>query len=173
MRGKQSLEGQRVTVDGFEGEDPCSPEIKKSDTLILLLEPVTEGLFRLNGTIIRVNLNNLDRIQAIIADSPYRKRIEVIEQPCETHYCPHNADCVEDTSLGQRTPKCVCPTSCPHAYEPVCGSDGETYNNACRLRMDTCLRAKNVFIRYPGICEAKRRVRSYLPVSYYDAMNIV
>lgn len=172
IRGKQQLEGQRVTIDGFEADDSCFGEIKKADTLILLLEPVTEGLLRLNGTIIRVNLNNLDRIQAIIADSPFRRRVEVIEQSCETHYCPYSADCVEDNSMG-RTPKCVCPTNCPHAYEPVCGSDGETYNNACRLRMDTCLKAKNVFIRYPGVCEPKRRVRSYLPASFYDAMNIV
>ena len=174
IQGKKQLEGQRITVDGFETEDPCVPEIKKSQSLVLLIEPVTEGLYRLNGSIIRVNLNNLDRVQSIVADTPFRRRPEVVEQPCETHHCPYNADCIEDvTTQGLRTPRCMCPTSCPHAYEPVCGSDGETYNNECRMRADTCIRSKNVFIRHPGVCEVRRILRSIISRHYFDSLNAV
>jgi hypothetical protein len=122
LKGPQNLEKTRITVDGFGSPESCYPIAKKFDSLILLLEDSAEGLYRLNGTVIRVSLNNLDRIQSVIADQPFRRRPDIVDLPCETHYCPFNGDCVEESD-GR--PTCRCVTSCPAVNEPVCGSNGE------------------------------------------------
>ena len=113
LRGPEQLEGSRITVDGFGQPDSCYQKIQKFDSLILMLQESAEGLYRLNGSVFRVSLNNMDRMQAIIADQPYRKRAEIADLPCETQYCPNNADCIEES--GGRT-KCQCIVSCPDVY---------------------------------------------------------
>lgn len=160
LRGPAHLEGTRITVDGFGQPESCYPVAKRFDSLILILEDSAEGLYRLNGTIIRVSLNNVDRIQAVIADQPFRRRPDIVDLPCETHYCPNNGDCVEE--LDGR-PNCHCITSCPHADEPVCASNQETFANDCRLRAESCLRSQNFFTRYPGKCDDRMRIRSVVP----------
>lgn len=162
-KGLKTLEGTRITIDGLGQPDPCLETIRKSDTLIFLLEPVTDGLFRLNSTAIRVNLNNLDRIQSLISDKPWRRRSEIPDLPCEAHYCPFNGECF----VSNGVPSCKCIDTCSHAYEPVCGSNGETFINECRLRADSCIRQLNIFTRYVGSCEnRKNRMARSLASSY-------
>uniref|UniRef100_A0AAY4E4W4 Agrin n=1 Tax=Denticeps clupeoides TaxID=299321 RepID=A0AAY4E4W4_9TELE len=37
-----------------------------------------------------------------------------------------------------QTGKCVCPTECVDIHQPVCGSDGVTYENECKLNVKAC-----------------------------------
>lgn len=79
--------------------------------------------------------------------------------PCEKKYCENNAICIEEPGTIART-RCVCLDSCPSKYEPVCGSNGETFVNECKLRMDSCRRGINLFVRYPSACDSRRTARS-------------
>lgn len=160
LKGPEPLEGARITVDGFGQPNSCYPAAKKFDSLILILEESAEGLYRLNGTVFRVSLNNIDRIQAVIADQPFRRRADIADLPCEVHYCPFNADCVEESD-GR--PTCRCVTSCPSSDQPVCGSNQETFASECRMRAESCLRNENIFIRHVGSCDERHRIRSSVP----------
>ncbi|CAG7734118.1 unnamed protein product, partial [Allacma fusca] len=66
---------------------------------------------------------------------------------CAKHSCPPEATCVEKN--GEIV--CECPV-CPSDYEPVCGSDGVSYQNQCRLRMEACLTNTNIKKIYAGLC---------------------
>lgn len=69
LRGEQSLENSRVTIGGFGTQGFCHSNAKKRDTWIFLLNEVSNGYFRLNATLLKVTLPNLDRINAIIKGS--------------------------------------------------------------------------------------------------------
>ncbi|KAE9269532.1 hypothetical protein PF008_g30839 [Phytophthora fragariae] len=47
-----------------------------------------------------------------------------------------------------------CSFGCPDVYEPVCGSDGETYSNKCYLRLASCKSDKEINQRSDGKCAA-------------------
>ncbi|XP_068390641.1 serine protease inhibitor Kazal-type 5 isoform X1 [Eschrichtius robustus] len=44
---------------------------------------------------------------------------------------------------------------CPKNLQPVCGDDGQTYNNPCRLCHENLIRQTNTRIRSEGRCEEK------------------
>jgi hypothetical protein len=66
FRGQQSLENSRVTIGGFGTQGFCHSNVRKRDTWIFLLNQVSDGSFKLNSTLLKVTLPNLDRINAII-----------------------------------------------------------------------------------------------------------
>ncbi|KAH7956471.1 hypothetical protein HPB52_010005 [Rhipicephalus sanguineus] len=66
-------------------------------------------------------------------------------------YCPWNGDCTEDR-LG--TARCSCPTSCDFETKPVCATDGVTYPNRCKMRVDSCRKQKRLWSRHQGNCHA-------------------
>ena len=72
-----------------------------------------------------------------------------LSAPCSTVTCELYAECV---SSNDTTGVCVCPNDCPSKLSPVCGSDGNTYNSACHLRVDSCKRKANVTVRHVGKC---------------------
>lgn len=88
----------------------------------------------------------------------------------------HKGACVLDQNRRIRPP---CPKFCTRIYEPVCGSDGRTYANSCRLESVTC-RDPFVVKEKDGVCDQEVPppptpprcplgcTREYLPVCASD-----
>ncbi|XP_077545401.1 agrin-like isoform X2 [Haemaphysalis longicornis] len=84
--------------------------------------------------------------------------------PCHGFRCPPGAFCVPGSGSGAERPSCHCPP-CSEEFEPVCGSDGISYPNECKLRRETCQRSTAaaagqggssslppVAVAHPGLC---------------------
>ena len=75
---------------------------------------------------------------------------------CETTRCRYGKVC----KIRYGKPKCLCP-SCHtpdlKRHQPVCGTDGNTYNNECEFRRMTCKNGglSHVEIDYEGSCQSK------------------
>nr|XP_022901915.1 agrin-like isoform X3 [Onthophagus taurus] len=67
--------------------------------------------------------------------------------PCSNHVCSHGASCVATGNV----PHCECPI-CPAEFEPICGSDGITYGNECKLRQEACKHQSETRVLYYGSC---------------------
>ena len=46
----------------------------------------------------------------------------------------------------------ACNIKCLRNWEPICGSDGQTYANMCELESLSCLAKKSVRVAYKGEC---------------------
>ncbi|CAA9998213.1 unnamed protein product [Nesidiocoris tenuis] len=68
--------------------------------------------------------------------------------PCTHKDCGPLAVCKQIGHLAE----CEC-VSCGSEYEPVCGSDGVSYSNLCRLKREACLKNKRIDVLYPGLCD--------------------
>merc|ERR1712183_394794 len=67
---------------------------------------------------------------------------------------PLNATC-ECKCFGitvPTTPKKGCPEVCPAIFDPVCGSDGNTYSSGCHLQVASCTSAANISVVSQGEC---------------------
>ncbi|KAJ7381020.1 hypothetical protein OS493_004615 [Desmophyllum pertusum] len=74
--------------------------------------------------------------------------IECAVDPCSVKKCTHYATCREENGLG----KCVCPQICPSLYAPVCGSDGNVYDNECQMRVESCNQKKEITMASKDTC---------------------
>ncbi|KAH9425464.1 agrin-like [Dermatophagoides pteronyssinus] len=161
LHGQRSLQHQRIQVTGFNpiesktssGSSWCYPNTRQGDSWIFVLQPINyPDYFRLNSSLIRITLTNIERFDSIIADQPYGLRPDFPELPCERKYCPNNGNCINDqySSDGGR---CECIQHCNQIkYQPICGSDDETYNNECELRLRSCRSNKNLFVKSINSC---------------------
>ncbi|VDN02225.1 unnamed protein product [Thelazia callipaeda] len=68
--------------------------------------------------------------------------------------CPAPKVCVERN--GQ--PVCECET-CDSQLSEVCASDGITYANECKMRLESCLTGNIIYQKYNGICDGCVDVR--------------
>ncbi|XP_066933794.1 agrin-like [Clytia hemisphaerica] len=76
---------------------------------------------------------------------------------CGFRKCPLYAECQPTTR------QCICPSVDDHdkVYEPVCGSNGFTYNNEIELKEYACHNGMNIYIVRAGKCP--KQYRCYSP----------
>ncbi|NXY67137.1 TEFF1 protein, partial [Glareola pratincola] len=74
---------------------------------------------------------------------------EVQRKHSKCGVCKYRAECDEDAeNVG-----CVCNIDCSgYSFNPVCASDGRSYNNPCFVREASCLRQEQIDIRHLGHC---------------------
>ncbi len=69
---------------------------------------------------------------------------------CDDGTCQFGGVCVR--SADGQSSACHCEDSCPNVYNPVCGSDGLTHDNDCRLKLAACRRRRNIRVAHNGEC---------------------
>ena len=70
--------------------------------------------------------------------------------PCIEVTCGQYGHC---KATGPHDARCVCLNSCPSYQEPVCSSNGTTYDNKCLFEQEMCFLQLNFTIQHPGSCE--------------------
>ncbi|XP_076133453.1 agrin [Alosa pseudoharengus] len=63
------------------------------------------------------------------------------------------ANCSFGAICDAQTGKCVCPTECVDTQQPVCGSDGTTYENECELNVRACTEQLDLKVVAQGECK--------------------
>ncbi|XP_044286743.1 follistatin-related protein 5 isoform X3 [Varanus komodoensis] len=69
---------------------------------------------------------------------------------CENKYCGLGRHCVVNRGTGQA--ECTCMEHCKPHYKPVCGSDGEFYENHCEVHRAACLKNQKITIVHNEDC---------------------
>lgn len=90
---------------------------------------------------------------------------------CTTMACPPTPP--PPTPPVEPTPPLppLCATACPMHYAPVCGSDGQTYSNACTLKSLNCNKP-GVTLAHAGPCEQVKRPCEYEGKTYNHGDSI-
>ena len=75
--------------------------------------------------------------------------------PCIEVACYYHSHC---KAFAPQDARCVCAESCPSYKEPVCSSNGTTYENKCLFEQEMCLLRLNFTLQHPGSCEGEHSV---------------
>lgn len=69
--------------------------------------------------------------------------------PCDEACANCSFGAICDAQSGQ----CVCPSECIESHQPVCGSDGTTYNSECELHVRACKEQMDLRVVSQGECK--------------------
>ncbi|XP_006888133.1 PREDICTED: follistatin-related protein 4-like [Elephantulus edwardii] len=72
---------------------------------------------------------------------------------CAKLFCSRGSRCVLNGDTGE--PECRCLEGCRPSYMPVCGSNGQFYENHCELHRAACLLKKKIVIVHSKDCFLK------------------
>ena len=84
---------------------------------------------------------------------------------CANTTCPFNGIC--KPSGDRKRVECNCNIICAEIYRPVCGTDGETHSNECKMKAHACEKQKEIKKDYDGECSGKSYKRP--GVSFSDS----
>ncbi|XP_076085746.1 agrin-like isoform X7 [Mytilus galloprovincialis] len=148
---------QRIQVEGFRDPKICDSDIRRSDTRILLLNENGDGHLKLNSSVLRINMINLDYTSAVVKDVPFEPPKAEEQTSCGNYFCAFYGECyIDKVSNG---PACRCPLHpCPNDHTPVCGDDGMTYRTQCHLERSSCKEQRRIKNKHPGECKGKEPV---------------
>uniref|UniRef100_A0A8C6WKB2 Agrin n=1 Tax=Neogobius melanostomus TaxID=47308 RepID=A0A8C6WKB2_9GOBI len=63
------------------------------------------------------------------------------------------ANCSFGAICDAQSSQCVCPSECVDSHQPVCGSDGTTYNSECELHVRACKEQMELRVVSQGECK--------------------
>ncbi|XP_059189505.1 agrin isoform X6 [Centropristis striata] len=63
------------------------------------------------------------------------------------------ANCSFGAICDAQSGECVCATECVESHQPVCGSDGSTYNSECELHVRACKQQMDLRVVSQGECK--------------------
>ncbi|CAH3189906.1 unnamed protein product, partial [Porites evermanni] len=95
--------------------------------------------------------------------------------PCIDVLCDYHGLC---KAFGPYDARCVCIDSCPQQQQPVCSSNGTTYDNTCLFKQEMCLLQLNYTVQHPGSCEGfpfqrDRRHMPHIPSLGYSHCEVI
>ncbi|XP_078382509.1 uncharacterized protein LOC144665196 [Oculina patagonica] len=95
--------------------------------------------------------------------------------PCIDVTCHYQCLC---KAFGPRDARCVSVDSCPSYQEPVCSSNGTTYDNECLFQQEMCQLQLNFSVQHPGSCEGfpfqrGRRDMPHIPSLGYSHCEVI
>lgn len=73
-------------------------------------------------------------------------------------HCPSFGICKTFSAYESR---CVCYEDCPSYQDPVCTTNGTTYDNQCWYELKYCRGLEKNSVYHPGSCEGKWKVSIY------------
>ncbi|MBN3321503.1 TEFF2 protein, partial [Atractosteus spatula] len=72
------------------------------------------------------------------------------KEPSTCDICQFGAECDEDAEDVW----CVCNIDCSHiSFNPVCASDGKSYDNPCQVKEASCQKQERIEVKYLGRCQ--------------------
>lgn len=78
--------------------------------------------------------------------------------------CQFGAECDEDSEDVW----CVCNIDCSHiSFNPVCASDGRSYDNPCQVKEVSCQKQERIEVKYLGHCKEEKDQVSEVPWGLY------